>query len=69
VFDFTIGDEGFKTQWCEESFPLADGATAVSVVGLPLAASLRSFKTARRLIKSRPAMLAAANMVRRLAKA
>jgi CelD/BcsL family acetyltransferase involved in cellulose biosynthesis len=65
VFDFTIGDEGFKQQWCETSLPLADSISALNPAGAPVALALRAGKMAKRFIKSRPALRSAAEEVRR----
>jgi CelD/BcsL family acetyltransferase involved in cellulose biosynthesis len=65
VFDFTIGDEAFKAQWCEASAPLYDSVAALSLSGLPGAVVLRSAIPIKRMVKASPIMHAAAQRVRR----
>jgi CelD/BcsL family acetyltransferase involved in cellulose biosynthesis len=65
VFDFTIGDESFKGQWCEKSTPLYDSVATLGLAGLPRALALRSGKPIKRMVKASPAMHAAAQRVRR----
>lgn len=52
LFDFTIGDEDFKSQWCEESAALFDSVTALNARGLDLAVLLRAIKAGKRAIKA-----------------
>ncbi len=65
VFDFTIGDETFKDQWCEKSAPLYDSVAPLSLSGVPGALALRSGKPIKRMVKASPVMHAAAQRVRR----
>jgi CelD/BcsL family acetyltransferase involved in cellulose biosynthesis len=65
IFDFTIGDEAFKRQWCEVSAPLSDSVAALNGRGAALAVGLRSAKAARRFIKDRPALRSVAQEIRR----
>ena len=65
VFDFTIGDEDFKEQWCEATLPLTDSVAALSARGAPAALALRSAKAAKRVIKTSPALRGVAEEVRR----
>jgi len=65
VFDFTIGDEAFKDQWCESNAPLYDSVAALSLFGLPGALVLRSGKPIKRMVKASPVMHAVAQRVRR----
>lgn len=66
TFDFTIGDEDYKSQWCEETSALFDSVVAVSSRGLPLASSLKAMKAAKRAIKARPRLKRMADQLRRL---
>jgi CelD/BcsL family acetyltransferase involved in cellulose biosynthesis len=65
VFDFTIGDEAFKAQWCEDSFDLSDSVTALSVRAIPAAMALRVGLFAKRLIKGNPRLRVLAERLRR----
>jgi CelD/BcsL family acetyltransferase involved in cellulose biosynthesis len=65
IFDFTIGDEDFKAQWCEVTLPLLDSVVALNAGGAPLALALRSGKAAKRVIKANPALRGVAEEVRR----
>jgi CelD/BcsL family acetyltransferase involved in cellulose biosynthesis len=65
VFDFTIGDEDFKEQWCEATLPLLDSVAALNPGGAPLALALRSGKAAKRVIKTSPTLRGVAEEVRR----
>jgi CelD/BcsL family acetyltransferase involved in cellulose biosynthesis len=64
VFDFTIGDEDFKEQWCESTLPLCDSVAALTLRGTPLALALRSGKAAKRIIKTTPALRGVAEELR-----
>jgi CelD/BcsL family acetyltransferase involved in cellulose biosynthesis len=65
IFDFTIGDEDFKSQWCEESAPLFDSVAALTLRGTPIATTLSLGKRVKRAIKTSPALYAAADQARR----
>jgi CelD/BcsL family acetyltransferase involved in cellulose biosynthesis len=64
VFDFTIGDEDYKDQWCEESAGLADTIHPLRVTGVDLAFALRAFQSAKRRIKGDPRLRAAFEALR-----
>ena len=65
VFDFTIGDEGFKEQWCEMTLPLSDSVAALNPRGAPVAFAFRSGKALKRFIKARPVLRGVAEELRR----
>jgi CelD/BcsL family acetyltransferase involved in cellulose biosynthesis len=50
-FDFTIGDEPYKRDWCDTEQPLFDHAAARTLRGLPIAAVAFGWSRAKRAIK------------------
>jgi CelD/BcsL family acetyltransferase involved in cellulose biosynthesis len=50
-FDFTIGDEPYKRDWCDTEQQLFDYATATTLRGLPAAATAFGWGRAKRAIK------------------
>ena len=65
TFDFTIGDEDFKSHWCEDSYPLYDSVVALGGRGVPLSWALRSGTAAKRAVKASRIMRPTAERVRR----
>jgi CelD/BcsL family acetyltransferase involved in cellulose biosynthesis len=65
TFDFTIGDEDFKTHWCERSSPLYDSVAVLNPRGIGLAATLRGLKAIKRVVKGNPRLRSFADQVRR----
>jgi CelD/BcsL family acetyltransferase involved in cellulose biosynthesis len=65
IFDFTIGDEGFKEQWCESTLPLTDSVASLNGRGAAVALAVRTGKAAKRFIKKRPALRGVAEEIRR----
>ena len=65
LFDFTIGDEEFKSQWCEESTPLFDSVAALRARGAWMAATLRVGKYLKRTVKNNQTLWMLAGYVRR----
>ncbi len=63
VFDFTIGDEPYKRDWCEES-KLYDHIAGVSALGAIVASLIRTKRALKRRIKQTPALWNAARKVR-----
>lgn len=51
-FDFTIGDDTFKSLWCENADNLYDDVVALRPTGADLASGLRVGKPVKRFIKS-----------------
>ena len=50
-FDFTIGDEPYKRDWCDTEQQLFDYSAATTVRGLPAAAMTFGWGRAKRAIK------------------
>jgi CelD/BcsL family acetyltransferase involved in cellulose biosynthesis len=50
-FDFTIGDEPYKRDWCETEQQLFDHSAAVTLRGFPAAAAALAWGRAKRAIK------------------
>jgi CelD/BcsL family acetyltransferase involved in cellulose biosynthesis len=50
-FDFTIGDEPYKRDWCESAQELFDHTAAATVRGLPAVALALGWRRAKRAIK------------------
>jgi len=53
-FDFTIGDEAYKRDWCEEELKLFDHCAARRLRGVPVIAAARAFRSTKRFIKQTP---------------
>lgn len=64
VFDFTIGDERFKSEWCEAAAPLWMTSTAVTWKGIPVIAAEQAVAGAKRFIKQNAFLRAAAMKTR-----
>jgi CelD/BcsL family acetyltransferase involved in cellulose biosynthesis len=54
-FDFTIGDERYKTEWCDERLRLSDYCAAASWRGWPASALSAARRRLKRYIKQTPA--------------
>jgi CelD/BcsL family acetyltransferase involved in cellulose biosynthesis len=54
VFDFTIGDEPYKREWCDAEVRLCDYVSAVSLRGWLAAAPTAPFRHLKRSIKRNP---------------
>ncbi|MDO8421337.1 MAG: GNAT family N-acetyltransferase [Parvibaculum sp.] len=55
-FDFTVGDEGYKADWCEIETLLFDFVEAGSVLGLMIRLPKTSFLKVKRFIKQTPVL-------------
>ena len=55
-FDFTIGDERYKQDWCDTEIKLYDHIAAASALGWPAAMATISLRRAKRFIKQTPAL-------------
>jgi CelD/BcsL family acetyltransferase involved in cellulose biosynthesis len=64
VFDFTIGDEAYKLEWCNVSIKLYDHLAAAQPLGWPAVAAMRGFLAAKRYVKGDPRLWAFAQKVR-----
>jgi CelD/BcsL family acetyltransferase involved in cellulose biosynthesis len=63
-FDFTIGDEPYKREWCDAAQRLHDHSTAVTVRGWPSAAVSLAWRGTKRTIKQTAPLWAAAQRLR-----
>jgi CelD/BcsL family acetyltransferase involved in cellulose biosynthesis len=66
-YDFTIGDEPYKRDWCDGVIPLYDYYAAASPRGALLCAPLAAKTRIKRLIKQNPALWDAFRHIRSLA--
>jgi CelD/BcsL family acetyltransferase involved in cellulose biosynthesis len=66
-FDFTIGDEPYKHDWCDHEIRLYDHLSAVTLRGWPAVAGTTAFRRAKRLVKQNPALWHAFNKARTFA--
>jgi CelD/BcsL family acetyltransferase involved in cellulose biosynthesis len=64
VFDFTIGDEGYKRDWSDTVLTLYDHVAAASLRGTLVALPLTTAQRLKRWIKQTPALWALAARVR-----
>lgn len=53
-FDFTIGDEAYKSEWSDRSIALHDLHAATTPTGLLAAGAVRAFGRAKRVVKQTP---------------
>jgi CelD/BcsL family acetyltransferase involved in cellulose biosynthesis len=65
-FDFTIGDEPYKRDWCDTEVRLHDHLAATTLHGWALAALAVAYRRAKRLIKRSPALWQAFSKARAL---
>lgn len=56
TFDFTIGDERYKSEWCDERLRLFDYSAATTWRGLPASALSAARRRLKRYIKQTPAV-------------
>ena len=66
IFDFTIGDEPYKRDWCDQRRPLYDYIASVSVTGFLVASQIRLAHWLKRSIKQTPLLWAAFSKCRAL---
>jgi CelD/BcsL family acetyltransferase involved in cellulose biosynthesis len=64
VFDFTAGDENYKTHWSDKSLTLHDYFSASSLRGLIYVSQVHFKRSAKRLIKNSPRLFSAAKQLR-----
>jgi CelD/BcsL family acetyltransferase involved in cellulose biosynthesis len=67
VFDFTIGDERYKRDWCSDVHPLYDHVAAASWRGVMVAVPAMALQKLKRTIKQTPALWAMAVKLRAIA--
>lgn len=56
IFDFTVGDEPYKRDWCDEQLRLYDHVAAAGMRGVPTAAALAVLLLVKRSIKRSPTL-------------
>jgi CelD/BcsL family acetyltransferase involved in cellulose biosynthesis len=56
IFDFTIGDEPYKRDWCDGALPLYDHLSSVTPRGAARVWAMLLYKTAKRTIKQTPVL-------------
>jgi CelD/BcsL family acetyltransferase involved in cellulose biosynthesis len=64
VFDFTIGDERYKRDWCDNRLTLMDHVASHTVRGASVALPLMAERAIKRWIKTTPALWTFAEKVR-----
>lgn len=64
IFDFTVGDEDYKNEWCEGQTPLFENVLPLTMKGRAAAALIAAKSFAKRLIKSVPVLKATALSLR-----
>ena len=68
-FDFTIGDERYKSEWADTTLPLYDHVAGVTARGWPLATLARARRQLKRTIKQNPVLWDAFSRMRAAARA
>ncbi|MBX9846283.1 MAG: hypothetical protein K2Z80_31205 [Xanthobacteraceae bacterium] len=66
MFDFTIGDERYKREWCEGKVELFDHFRPVTMRGLADAMRLKAVGRAKHLVKTNPPLCNVAYKLRAL---
>ena len=66
IFDFTIGDERYKLDWCDGTSPLYDHISTASLRGFVWVVLARLLKTVKRTIKQTPILWACFTKLRSL---
>jgi CelD/BcsL family acetyltransferase involved in cellulose biosynthesis len=69
VFDFTVGDESYKREWCDVELRLLDLLAARSLVGAATVSAISTYRRTKRFIKQTPVLWAAYSRVRSFAGA
>lgn len=64
IFDFTVGDEPYKRDWCDTELKLYDHVAAASARGLAAAVAIAAARAAKRTIKQSPILGPAAVKLR-----
>jgi CelD/BcsL family acetyltransferase involved in cellulose biosynthesis len=67
VFDFTIGDEPYKREWCDRELHLYDYVAPTTMRGLVVAAPMLARRMLKRHIRQSPRVWAAVRKARKLA--
>ncbi|HWL31637.1 MAG TPA: GNAT family N-acetyltransferase [Xanthobacteraceae bacterium] len=66
VFDFTIGDERYKQEWCDDRLTLLDHVSAATLRGVPAALRAQAIGRIKHRIKQTPTLWDVAEKVRAL---
>jgi CelD/BcsL family acetyltransferase involved in cellulose biosynthesis len=66
VFDFTIGDEGYKRDWCETESRLFDHLSGTTLRGRMAVTLLSAAKSGKRVVKQTPVLWSGFTALRRL---
>jgi CelD/BcsL family acetyltransferase involved in cellulose biosynthesis len=69
LFDFTVGDEAYKAEWCDVELRLYDLLSARSLIGVATVSGILAYRRTKRLIKQTPVLWAAYLRARSLAGA
>jgi CelD/BcsL family acetyltransferase involved in cellulose biosynthesis len=69
LFDFTVGDEAYKAEWCDVELRLSDLLSARTLTGMMTVGGILAYRRTKRLIKQTPALWAAYSRARSLAGA
>jgi len=64
LFDFTVGDEAYKNEWCDVELRLVDYLAARTALGLATVSAIQAYRRTKRLIKQTPALWAAYSRAR-----
>lgn len=64
IYDFTIGDEPYKDQWCDQELALYDYYQGITLKGICYAEAIKFLHQAKRTIKQTPALWQMAQTVR-----
>jgi CelD/BcsL family acetyltransferase involved in cellulose biosynthesis len=67
-FDFTIGDERYKSEWADTTLNLYDHVSGVTARGWPLATLARTRRQLKRTIKQNPMLWDAVSRMRAVAR-
>ncbi len=67
AFDFTIGDERYKRDWCDSELKLFDHVSFATIRGAAVAGPMQAARIAKRWIKQTPAVWNAVTKLRALA--
>jgi CelD/BcsL family acetyltransferase involved in cellulose biosynthesis len=67
IFDFTIGDERYKRDWCDTELKLFDFIAAVNWRGQLVAAPMLAKQKLKRFIKQTPILWSAVSGLREFA--
>jgi CelD/BcsL family acetyltransferase involved in cellulose biosynthesis len=67
VFDFTIGDEPYKREWCDSELHLYDYVAPTTMRGFVVAAPMLAKRVLKRQIRQSPRVWAAVRKARKLA--